>query len=86
MDRTPLIYWYIARLSFNGHSRMKVIFSSTYADYLPGDKILKVFPRGDKISLKILNSCGGDYPQKADKAIRRNGECFPFNISDVFTI
>lgn len=78
-----MIYWYIARLCFNGHSRMKVIFSSTYADYLPGDKIIKSFPRGDRISLKILKACGKEYPIEADKALRRNGACFPFNIADI---
>lgn len=60
-------------------------FSSTYADYLPGDKIVKAFPRGDRISLKILKACGKEYPIEADKALRRNGECFPFNISDIET-
>jgi hypothetical protein len=80
-----MIYWYIARLSFNGHSRMKVIFSSMCGEYVPGDKIVKVFPRGDRISLKILKSCGKEYPIEADKALRRNGECFPFNISDIET-
>mgnify|MGYP007057671815 CR=1 FL=1 len=80
------IYWYIARLCFNGHSRMKVIFSSTFADYLPGDKLIKAFPRGDRITLKILRSCGTEYPLEADKALRRNGECFPFNMSDIATI
>ena len=81
-----MIYWYIARLSFNGHSRMKVIFSSMCGEYVPGDKIVKVFPRGDKISLKILKACGTDYPIDASKALRKNGECFPFKISDVETI
>ena len=65
---------------------MKVIFSSTYAYYLPGDKIVKSFPRGDRISLKILKVCGTDYPIEADKALRRNGECFPFNISDIVAL
>ena len=80
-----MIYWYIARLTFNGHSRMKVIFSSAYGDYVPGDKIIKVFPRGDRITLKILKVCGKEYPIEADKALRKNGECFPFNICDVTT-
>lgn len=78
-----MIYWYIARLSFNGRSRLKVIFSSAFADYLPGDKLIKVFPRGDRISLKILKACGTKYPIEASKALRRNGECFPFRITDV---
>lgn len=77
------IYWHIARLSFNGHSRMKVIFSSTFGDYRPGDKIIKSFPRGDRITLKILKVCGTEYPIEAAKALRRNGGCFPYCISDV---
>lgn len=48
-----MIHWYIARLCFNGHSRMKVIFSSTFADYLPGDKIIKSFPRGTESALRF---------------------------------
>ena len=78
-----MIYWYIARLTFNGHSRMKVIFSSDYGDYVPGDKIIKVFPRGDRITLKILKVCGKEYPIEADNALRKNGGCFPFNICDI---
>lgn len=81
-----MIYWYIARLCFNGNTRMKVIFSSTYADYLPGDKIIKSFPRGDRISLKILKVCGTDYPIEAAKALRGNGGCFPYCISDAVTL
>lgn len=80
------IYWYIARLCFNGHSRMKVIFTSQFGEYLPGDKIVKVFPRGDKITLKILKACGTDYPVNTHNALSKNGECFPFNISDIVTI
>lgn len=81
-----MIYWYIARLCFNGHSRMKVIFSSTFADYHPGDKIIKVFPRGDRITLKILKVCGTEYPIKAAVTLRGNSGCFPYCISDVVTL
>ena len=80
------VYWYIARLSFNGHSRMKVFFASSFADYLPGDKIIKAFPRGDRISLKILKVCGKEYPIEASQALRKNGECFPFTICDIPTL
>lgn len=62
---------------------MKVIFSSPYGDYVPGDKIIKVFPRGDRITLKILQVCGEEYPIEAYKALRRNGACFPFTIHDI---
>ena len=77
------IYWYIARLSFNGHSRMKVIFSSMCGEYVPGDKIMKVFPRGDKVTLKILKACGTDYPVETHNALYNKGACFPFNIADI---
>ena len=77
------IYWYIARLCFNGHSRMKVIFSSMCGEYVPGDKIVKVFPRGDKVTLKILKACGTDYPVETHNALYKKGACFPFNIADI---
>ena len=77
------MHWYIARLSFNGHCRMKVIFSSAFAEYKPGDKIVKAFPRGDRISLKILKACGTEYPIEANTALHRSGACFPFHIHDI---
>ena len=54
-----------------------------YYNDVPGDKIVKVFPRGDKVTLKILKACGTDYPVETHNALYNKGACFPFNIADI---